>query len=94
MLDSGFDPLAIAKQFRQRLYAVHIKDFIFTRSGVPQDIVVGQGNLDLVAFVRYLVETNWSGSITLEYEGDVANPVAALRQCVQAIHAAFDSVAR
>lgn len=89
MLDSGPDPVEIAKQFRDRLYGVHIKDFIFDRAGKPEDVIVGQGNLDLDALVAFLVETDYDGYLTLEYEGDVNDPVPATKECVEAVQASF-----
>ena len=85
MLDSGEDPLAIARKFRSRLYGTHIKDFVFDRAGRPEDVVVGTGNLDLSAYLAYLRDTDYQGYLTLEYEGDADNPVPALKECVEAI---------
>jgi sugar phosphate isomerase/epimerase len=89
MLDSGFDPLEVAKRFRQRLYGLHIKDFVFDRAGRPHDCIVGTGNLNLNGLVAFLKETRYDGVLTLEFEGDENNPVPATKQCVEAIKAAF-----
>jgi sugar phosphate isomerase/epimerase len=91
MLDSGYDPVEMAKKFRDRLYGVHIKDFTFDRAGHPHDVVVGTGNLKLDDLVRFLVDTAWEGSFTIEYEGDEKNPVPALKECVQKVR---ESLAR
>ncbi len=88
MLDSGENPLEIARKYRSRLYGTHIKDFVFDRAGKPEDVVVGTGNLDLPAYLAYLRETDYQGYLTLEYEGDADNPVPALKQCVEAIRKA------
>lgn len=85
MLDSGENPLEVARKFRNRLYGTHIKDFIFDRAGKPEDVVVGTGNLELKAYLDYLRETDYQGYLTLEYEGDADHPVPALRECVKAI---------
>lgn len=85
MLDSGENPLEIAKKFRSRLYGTHIKDFVFDRAGKPEDVVVGTGNLDLAGYLAYLRETDYQGYLTLEYEGDAENPVPALKKCVEEI---------
>ena len=85
MIDSGEDPLKIARQFKDRLYAVHVKDFVFKRDGKPEDVIVGTGNLDLKAFLAFLVEIDFGGVFTLEYEGDINDPVPATKKCVEAI---------
>lgn len=87
MLDAGYDPLEIAQQFAPRLYGLHIKDFIFDRAGKPADVVVGTGNLKLEPFLQHLTNTHWTGSFTLEYEGDKDNPIPALKACVEKIQA-------
>jgi sugar phosphate isomerase/epimerase len=92
MLDSGEEPVAVAAQFKERLYGLHVKDFVF-EDGKPEDVVVGQGGLNLDALAAFLVEMGFDGYLTLEYEGDVDNPVPALRQCCDAIREAFDKVA-
>jgi len=89
MQDSGEDPLAVAKQFQDRLYGIHVKDFVFDRAGKHQDVVVGTGNLDLDALAAFLVESDFDGYLTLEYEGDVADPVPALKECCATIRKAF-----
>lgn len=94
MLDCGVDPIEVAKTFRDRLYALHVKDFVFDRAGRPQDTISGEGNLDLAALAAFLVETEFDGDITLEYEGDVDNPIPATRTCVEAVRAALTKAAK
>lgn len=90
MLDSGYDPIEVAEKFQDRLYGIHIKDFIFDRAGNPEDVVVGTGNLDLKRLACFLDKIDFSGYITLEYEGDEDNPVPALKKCVENIKGAFE----
>jgi len=84
-LHSHEDPIAMAKRFADRLYMLHLKDFVFDRAGKPEDVVVGTGNLDLPALFGLMKEIEFDGCATLEYEGDVDDPVPALRKCVEAI---------
>lgn len=84
-LDSGEDPIAMAEAFSNRLYGVHIKDFVFDRARKPEDVVVGQGNLELKKLLATLREADFDGACVLEYEGDVNNPVPAITQCVAAV---------
>ena len=89
MLDSREDPLAAARKFRERLYGLHVKDFVFDRAGKPEDVVVGSGNLDLDGLAAFLADSGFDGYLTLEYEGDVQNPTPALQECCDAIRDAF-----
>lgn len=86
-LAAGEDPVKMARRFGERLYGIHLKDFIFNGNGKPEDVVVGTGGLDLPAFVRTVEEVGFSGSCTLEYEAEPENPLPALLQCAEAIRA-------
>ena len=85
MLDSGTDPLDAFEKFKDRLYGVHLKDFTFDAEGKPQDVIVGQGGLDLPEFMRRLNDVDYDGFLSLEYEADPDNPVPAIRKCVQVV---------
>ncbi|MDQ3815622.1 MAG: sugar phosphate isomerase/epimerase [Armatimonadota bacterium] len=79
------NPVEMARKFGDRLYGIHLKDFVFDRSGKPEDVIVGTGGLDLPAFVRTVAEAGFDGSCTLEYEAEADNPLPALKQCAEAI---------
>lgn len=83
-IQAGEDPIKWAGEtFAGRVFAVHYKDFEFDSRGKHRDVIVGDGSLDLPAFVAMLRETGFDGPAVIEYEGDVDNPVPALQQCVQ-----------
>lgn len=84
-LQAGENPLEWVEKFGSRLYGIHIKDFVFDRAGKGEDVVVGTGNLDLPQLLKNLEAVNFSGYAVLEYEGDVENPVPALKDCVTAV---------
>ena len=85
MLDSGYDPVEIADKYRDRLHGVHLKDFIFERDGHPEDTIIGEGNLRLEALIKLLRDTGYDEFLTIEYEGDVEDPVPNCKKCVEAI---------
>lgn len=76
-------PVEWAKEFAGKITGVHYKDFVFERNGQWQDVIVGEGNLDLPAFVKALDEGGFNGVAIVEYEGDVENPDPALKKCVE-----------
>lgn len=84
-LDSHEDPIAMATKFADRLYGVHVKDFVFDRAGRQTDVVIGEGNLDLPKLLALLRANERTASVVIEYEGDIENPVPALTQCVRKI---------
>ncbi len=81
-LDSGEDPLKMADEFSERLYHLHIKDFIFNRNRKPEDVVIGTGNLDLPGLLAMLEQNDRVRTAVVEYEGDVEAPVPALKECM------------
>ncbi len=81
------DPQKMAETFADRLYGLHIKDFVFDRAGKPEDVVVGTGNLDLKTLVNFLNNQENIGWVALEYEGDADAPVPAITECVNAVKA-------
>ncbi len=88
-IDSGEDPVALAERFSERLYGLHIKDFLYDDHRRHRDVVVGTGILDLSALFRVLKAREFGGYAALEYEGDVENPAPALAACTRAVRAAW-----
>jgi inosose dehydratase len=84
-LDSREDPVQMAEKYKDRLYAVHLKDFVFDRAAKPQDVILGEGNLNLKQLLETLDKNSFSGEAIIEYEGDVNNPVPALKKCVEEV---------
>ena len=84
-LDSREDPVEMVDRFADRVYIVHLKDFLFDEARNPRDVIVGTGNLDLPALDKALADTGFTGPAILEYEGDVEDPVPSLRECAEAV---------
>ena len=88
MLDTAWciqargNPVQWVKEFGSRVHGVHYKDFTFNPNGEWNDVIVGEGALDLPGLVDALQEVSFNGVALLEYEGDVENPVPALTKCV------------
>lgn len=87
-IDARQDPIAMAEQFADRLYGVHIKDFTWRGGPKGIDVIAGTGNLDLPGFLATLQKIGFDGYGVLEYEADVDNPVPAMKECVEAVHKA------
>lgn len=84
-IDAKQNPVEMAEKFASRLHGVHVKDFIYNRERQPKDVIIGTGNLDLPKFMAVLKQSNFSGPLVIEYEGDVENPVPALKECASAL---------
>jgi sugar phosphate isomerase/epimerase len=79
------NPVKWAERFAGRIYGVHFKDFVFEQNGQWKDVIVGQGNLNLPAFVAALTAGGFNGMAVVEYEADVENPDPALKACVESM---------
>ncbi len=89
-LNASQDPVKMAEEFSDRLFAIHLKDFVFhSPTGKHEDVAVGTGNLDLPALKAVCEKSGFDGEAILEYERpeDVNNPIPPLTQCVEAIRA-------
>jgi len=81
-IDAKQNPVEMVEKFGDRLFGVHVKDFIYSRNRIPEDVIIGEGNLDLTKFMAALNTINFNGPLVIEYEGDVENPVPTLKRCV------------
>jgi sugar phosphate isomerase/epimerase len=84
-MQTGEDALKWAEKLQAKLFGIHVKDFTFDRAGKWHDVVVGTGNLKLKEVLALAMAAPQMAAVTLEYEGDVNNPVPALRECVEAV---------
>lgn len=88
-IQAGENPVEWLDRFAGRIHAVHFKDFVFDKHGKHQDVIVGEGTLDLPAFVNGLENLGFDGPAILEYEADIENPVPALKKCVTRMREVF-----
>lgn len=84
-LQAGEGPLKWAERFAPRLVGVHLKDFRFAPDGKWEDVVLGEGALKLREFLALALAAPRLTTLTIEYEGDVHNPLPKLRECVQRV---------
>ncbi len=82
-IDSGEDPVEWLDRFGDRLYGVHFKDFTYSRDRIRKDEVVGEGILDLPAFLAAFKKMPNVISAVVEYEGQDA--LDATKASIEAI---------
>jgi sugar phosphate isomerase/epimerase len=68
LIDAGEDPLRALDVFKERVYALHVKDFKYD-GDKRDDVPAGDGKLDVDALVKKLLEMKFAGVIAVEYEG-------------------------
>jgi len=85
MLQTKTDPVKAARIFGERLYGVHLKDFVFGPDNSPKDVILGDGGLKLEQFFQALESLNFNGYLSIEYEGEPDNPLPSVMKSVERI---------
>jgi sugar phosphate isomerase/epimerase len=78
---AGVDPSVSIRKYADRLYDVHIKDVTeATRKG--HGLEIGRGVIDIPAVCRALIDINYAGIVSFEYEKDADDPLPGLAESV------------
>jgi sugar phosphate isomerase/epimerase len=78
---AGVDPSESALKFADRLLDVHIKDVTAaTKEGGT--IEIGHGVIDIPKFLRTLIELDYKGSVSFEFEKDGKDPLPGVAESV------------
>ena len=93
----GFDLEKSLRTLLPETVFIHVKD----GRGEPgkfEFLLPGQGSTDYVQYFRLLRELKYAGSVTVEVSGQIHQKAgydgpAAVRQCYQALHAAYEAAA-
>ncbi|MDA2937725.1 sugar phosphate isomerase/epimerase [Acidobacteria bacterium AH-259-A15] len=78
---AGVNPVEAIEMLGSRVLGVHFKDF----DAQGNDVVLGQGQLDVAKALDALKKVGFEGPLSLEFEGDKENPVPKMLQCLAAI---------
>lgn len=79
----GLDPIPSMQQLDGKIIALHFKDI--ARQGEAQsleDVVWGQGILDVKGMLKELKRQNFKGYFTIEYEADWENNLPQIKQSI------------
>jgi len=76
---AGADPAAVVKEYKSRIFDLHIKDVsVAAKDG--KAIEVGRGVIDFPALVKALRKSNYQGLCSIEFEKDMSDPLAGLAE--------------
>lgn len=78
---AGVDPSESAKKFSDRLLDVHIKD-VTAAAKHGQTVEIGHGVIDIPKFLRTLLELDYKGSVSFEFEKDPDDPLPGVAESV------------
>jgi sugar phosphate isomerase/epimerase len=78
-LRAGADPVRDAREMKDRLYDIHMKD-LRSRDDRGSQTEVGKGVLDVPGLFRALRETGYQGHVNLEYEINAKDPLPGMKE--------------
>ncbi|WP_437187725.1 family 16 glycoside hydrolase [Planctomicrobium sp. SH668] len=86
-LRSDEDPVEVAHKLGARVFGVHLKDVrtIRDEQGKPtgkQFTILGEGDLNVVGFLRALRDIKYDRNLSIEYEENPKNPLSDLELCL------------
>jgi sugar phosphate isomerase/epimerase len=87
-LRSGENPVKVIETLGERVHGVHLKDV----KGGTQFTILGQGDMDVVGVLKALRAIKFNEVVALEYEENPENPIADIRQCLDAVKAAVQKI--
>lgn len=77
----GVDPSESAEKFADRLLDVHIKD-VSAAAEKGTTVEIGRGVIDIPRFVRTLLNLDYKGNTSFEFEKDVDDPLPGVAESV------------
>ena len=79
----GIEPVAALRELQGRLIALHFKDIAPQgEEGSLEDVVWGQGVLNVKGMLEELKRQNFKGYFTIEYEADWENNLPPIKQSI------------
>jgi sugar phosphate isomerase/epimerase len=76
-LRTGADPIQACRDFRDRLYDMHVKDLAM-KTDRDSQVEVGRGLIDYPLLFRTLIEIGYQGQVGLEYEINAKDPLPGM----------------
>lgn len=73
------DPVEDLKAGFDRVFDIHIKD-VTAASEKGHTCAVGRGVIDIVSFIKAVIELGYTGTLALEYESEKEDPVPAMME--------------
>jgi sugar phosphate isomerase/epimerase len=78
---TGADPVQSCREFKDRLYDLHIKD-LASKTDKSSQVEVGRGVMDIPGLFRTLVAIGYQGQVGLEYEIKPKDPLPGMIESI------------
>ena len=83
-LMADVNPVEVVKEFKERVYGVHLKD-VKSEGKEKRWSVLGQGDLDTQNLLKELKVNGFKGGLSLEYEEEEDAPIPSIEKCLQVV---------
>lgn len=87
----GQDPTTEGQKYFDRLFDIHLKD-VDKAQAEGSSVEIGRGVIDIPKFLAMLVEKEYQGVVSLEYEKDADDPLPGLAESVGYVKGCLDSI--
>ncbi|GJM29185.1 MAG: hypothetical protein DHS20C17_18200 [Cyclobacteriaceae bacterium] len=77
----GVDPTEAGEKYFSRLFDIHLKD-VDKAAEDGKTVEIGRGVIDIPKFLNMLVNKNYQGVVSIEYEKDADDPLPGLAESV------------
>ncbi len=78
-LRTGTDPVQSCRDFKDRLYDLHVKD-LRVKTDRDSQVEVGRGVIDVPGLFRTLIDIGYQGQVGLEYEINAKDPMPGMAE--------------
>jgi len=80
-LRTGTDPVQSCREFKDRLYDMHVKD-LAVKTDAKSQVAAGRGLIDFPGLFRALVDIGYQGQVGLEYEINAKDPLPGMIESI------------
>ena len=88
---SGIDLSDAARECADRLHDIHLKD-VSESTGKGTTVEIGRGVINIPKLLRTLIDIDYSGTASFEYEKDAKDPLPGLAESVGYTHGVLDAM--
>ena len=89
-LGKKLDPVEEVRKMGARNFGIHLKDW---NNDTKQEVIAGQGNLDVPGLLQALRDVKFKGMISIEYEAKEEEPTDDVRSDIQVVKDAVKKLA-
>jgi sugar phosphate isomerase/epimerase len=92
-LRTGTDPVQSCREFKDRLYDMHVKD-LAVKTDRNSQVAVGRGLIDFPGLFRTLIDIGYQGQVGLEYEINAKDPLPGMIESIAYMRGVLAGITR